>query len=184
MLSLIAARASWRLLGRGTRPLRAIGALPAAGALRALDAMRAMRVLARRGRGDAHGRPHERAVLAASRRVFRDMQKAWDRHDLLTLQALTLEPVFDDLRQTLDAVDRPPDAPAGRTAILALDARLLGVDPVGDGIWLASVEFSGRTRERRGAAPEPFRELWMFSGQCAPGRRSLDWRLARVQPLY
>lgn len=166
MLSLFAARASWRLIDRGTRPLRALPGM------------------LRRDAPDAEGRPTERAALAASRRAFRRMQKAWDRRDLITLQALTLAPVFDDLRQTLAAVDADAAASApARTAIVGLDVRLLGVDPVGEGLWLASVEFSGRTRERRRAEAEPFRELWMFSVQ-AQSRGAFDWRLARVQPLY
>ncbi len=169
MLSLIAARASLRLLDHGTHPLRT---------------MRAVRAALWREPSSADGRPAERAVLAASRRAFRRMQKAWDRRDLIALQALTLAPVFDDLRQTLDAVDAGcASQPATRTSIEGLDARLLGVDPVGEGLWLASVEFSGRTRERGRAEAEPFRELWMFSGQ-AQGRGHFDWRLARVQPLY
>lgn len=60
-----------------------------------------------------------------------------------------------------------------------LDAQLLGIEEV-DGVYMASVEFSGLIREDASSGPNPFREVWNITRpQQGPG----GWLVAGVQAL-
>lgn len=115
------------------------------------------------------------AFLDVARRSFVCVQRAWDRADLATLEALTAEPLFDELRRQLAERGADPN----HTEVLEVDARLLAIDELHQG-RIACVEFCGLVREQPHAQPTPFRELWMFARPQQPDAR---WRLARVQAL-
>jgi predicted lipid-binding transport protein (Tim44 family) len=114
--------------------------------------------------------------LAAAREHFVQLQSAWDAGDGPRLAQLATGPLLADLRQQLDARDGRVD----RTEVVALHARLLAFEPVGDAL-VASVEFSGLVRERPGAGAERFRELWLLARLGADA--DPHWRLAQVQAL-
>jgi predicted lipid-binding transport protein (Tim44 family) len=116
-----------------------------------------------------------REMLGAARRSFVQVQAAWDRADLEALRPVTTEALLDELRTQLAL--RAPGV--HHTEVVALRARLLALEELREG-QIASVEFSGLIRERRGARPAPFRELWLLADEKAAGR---GWRLARVQAL-
>lgn len=144
--------------------------------------------LARRGatrRARRGGRPAPHALpagldvegfLAAAREHFVQLQSAWDAGDGPRLAQLATGPLLADLRAQIDVRDGRVD----RTEVVALHARLLAFEPVGDAL-VASVEFSGLVRERPGAGAERFRELWLLARLGADS--SPQWRLAQAQAL-
>jgi predicted lipid-binding transport protein (Tim44 family) len=132
--------------------------------------------LRRRGRkAAAADAPDIEEFLRVARQSFVQLQAAWDRGDLAALAALTTEPLLHELRDQLAERGSGPN----RTDVLTLDARLLGLEDLGEAC-VASVEFSGLIRERGDDTAAPFRELWLLAKaeQAGPG-----WRLARVQAL-
>ena len=104
------------------------------------------------------------------------LQSAWDAGDGPRLAQLATGPLLADLRAQIDVRDGRVD----RTEVVALHARLLAFEPVGDAL-VASVEFSGLVRERPGAGAERFRELWLLARLGADA--DPHWRLAQVQAL-
>ena len=114
-------------------------------------------------------------LLSIARQSFIRMQAAWDAADLSALSALTTEQLLCDLSEQLAARGPGPNC----TEVLALDAKLLGVEELQEA-FVASVEFSGLIRERLDEHAAPFRELWMLARLKAAGP---GWRLARVQSL-
>jgi len=114
-------------------------------------------------------------LLRVARLSFVQLQAAWDRADLIVLGSLTTGPLLEELRSQL--AERGPSP--NHTEVLSLDARLLGVEELGEA-FVASVEFSGLIRERIDARAAPFRELWLLANVKAAGR---GWQLAQVQSL-
>ncbi|EGJ10068.1 hypothetical protein G7087_02450 [Rubrivivax benzoatilyticus] len=115
------------------------------------------------------------AFLRVARASFVELQAAWDAADLRALAAITTEELLAELREQLEVRGPGPN----RTEVLALEARLLGLDEVGDGL-VASVEFSGWIRERLEERAAPFRELWLLANLKSADR---GWQIARVQAL-
>ncbi len=113
--------------------------------------------------------------LCVARQSFVQLQAAWDRADLCALGSLATEPLFEELRDQLAERGPGPNC----TEVLTVDARLLGMEELGEA-YLASVEFSGLIREHLDSAATPFRELWLLANLKAAGR---GWQLARVQSL-
>ncbi len=113
--------------------------------------------------------------LRVARASFVRLQAAWDAADLGALAAITTEDLLAELREQLDARGPGPN----RTDVLALEARLIGIVEVADGL-VASVEFSGWIRERLDERAAPFRELWLLANLKSAGR---GWQIARVQAL-
>ncbi|MGC4077085.1 MAG: TIM44-like domain-containing protein [Rubrivivax sp.] len=119
--------------------------------------------------------PDVEAFLRVARASFVKLQAAWDAADLGALAAITTEDLLAELREQLEVRGPGPN----RTEVLALEARLLGLDEVGEGL-VASVEFSGWIRERLEERAAPFRELWLLANLKSAGR---GWQIARVQAL-
>ncbi|MBZ8140329.1 preprotein translocase subunit Tim44 [Rubrivivax gelatinosus] len=113
--------------------------------------------------------------LRVARASFVTLQAAWDAADLGAIAAITTEDLLAELREQLEARGPGPN----RTEVLSLQARLLGLDEVGQGL-VASVEFSGWIRERMDDGAAPFRELWLLANLKSAGR---GWQIARVQAL-
>jgi predicted lipid-binding transport protein (Tim44 family) len=128
-----------------------------------------------RGQRRRHGDARVEEVLQLARLSFVQFQAAWDRADLQCLAALAAAPLLEELRRQL--AERGPGP--NHTEVLQLEARLLALDEMQEA-FVASVEFSGLIRERPGAAPAPFRELWLLADVKAAGR---GWQLAQVQSL-
>nr|WP_207184917.1 Tim44-like domain-containing protein [Rubrivivax gelatinosus] len=113
--------------------------------------------------------------LRVARASFVTLQAAWDAADLGAIAAITTDDLLAELREQLEARGPGPN----RTEVLSLQARLLGLDEVGQGL-VASVEFSGWIRERMDDGAAPFRELWLLANLKSAGR---GWQIARVQAL-
>jgi predicted lipid-binding transport protein (Tim44 family) len=114
-------------------------------------------------------------LLHAARLSFMQLQAAWDRADLDALGDLASGPLLEDLRGQLALRGPGPN----HTEVVELHARLLGQEELREA-FVASVEFTGLIRERRDAAVEPFREIWLLTHLKTGGR---GWKLARVQSL-
>lgn len=123
----------------------------------------------------AHGGAQVDEVLQLARLSFVQFQAAWDRADLHSLSALATAPLLEDLRNQL--AERGPGP--NHTEVLQVQARLLALDELREA-FVASVEFSGLIRERLGASPAPFRELWLLANVKTASR---GWQLAQVQSL-
>lgn len=117
--------------------------------------------------------------LAAAKRNFVTLQDAWDRGELATLRGMMTDEMMRELGAQLAQRERQGDAGAGRTEVVMLEARLLGIEDTG-GDYLASVEFSGLMREEPSAGPAPFREVW---NMAKPKDGSAGWLVAGVQAL-
>lgn len=116
--------------------------------------------------------------LAAAKRNFVTLQDAWDRSDLASLRSMMTDEMLRELSTQMAERDRQPGA-GGKTEVVMLDARLLGIEDAGDD-YLASVEFSGMIREEPSAGPSPFREVWNMS---KPRDGSAGWLVAGVQAM-
>jgi predicted lipid-binding transport protein (Tim44 family) len=116
--------------------------------------------------------------MAAARRNFTTLQRAWDERDLSALGAMMTDEMYDEMRREL--AERPQGVP-NRTEVLELHANLLGVEELeADDLYMASVEFSGTLREERNAPPAPFREVWnLVKPRIGPG----NWRVAGLQQV-
>ena len=137
--------------------------------------------------GDTHSdvRPEEHprefdaeGFLRASKSHFLSLQEAWDRGDIHCLRSMMTEGMLAQVQAQLSEREK---AGVGqhRTEVVMLEARLLGVEEVGDD-FLANVEFSGLIREDPSAGPNPFRELWNVT---RPKGSNSGWLVAGVQAL-
>jgi predicted lipid-binding transport protein (Tim44 family) len=118
------------------------------------------------------------AFLSASKTNFVSLQDAWNRADTATLRAMMTADMLDQIQPQLTEREQQPGGAVGKTEVIMVDARLLGVEDLGQG-HMASVEFSGLLRED-GAGPSPFREIWSISrAKSGDG----GWLVAAVQAL-
>ncbi len=122
--------------------------------------------------------------LAGAKAHFVNLQAAWDKADMTTLQTMLTEEMLTEIRTQI--AERDASAPAGtvhRTEVISVDAQLLGIEELPAGIhaahFMASVEFSGVIREEVGLAPEPFKEVWNLTKPVAGG----GWLVAGIQAL-
>jgi len=116
--------------------------------------------------------------LRASKSNFISLQDAWDRADLASLRSMLTDTMLTDLQIQLAERERS-GAGAGRTEVVMLEARLLGMEQAPDG-QLASVEFSGLIREDPSAGANPFCEIWSIT---RPKNGPDGWLVAGVQAL-
>lgn len=116
--------------------------------------------------------------LRSSKAHFVSLQDAWDRADIPSLRAMMTDEMLEQIQNQLAERERQSDNPPGKTDVVMIEARLLGMEDLGDG-HMASVEFSGLMRED-GAGPSPFREIWTIARAKAGGG---DWLVAGVQAL-
>ena len=116
-------------------------------------------------------------LLAELRRQFVLMQVAWDRVEIAALRDLTTPEMLEEL--CLELPHATGVDGANRTEIIALRAELLGFEALAQ-VFVASVEFSGSTRDFARADVVAFRELWLLTRS----RHEVEtWRLARHQAL-
>ncbi len=122
--------------------------------------------------------------LAGAKAHFVNLQAAWDRADLTTLQTMLTEEMLTEIRGQL--TERDAATPAGtvhRTEVISVDAQLLGIEELPADVhaahYMASVEFSGVIREEIGLAPAPFKEVWNLTKPVAGG----GWLVAGIQAL-
>lgn len=117
--------------------------------------------------------------LDAAKRNFVTLQAAWDRADMATLRSMMTDAMVAEIQAQLAERERHDSGVPNHTEVVMLDARLLGIEDLGDA-YLASVEFNGVIREEPGAAPTPFREVWNLS---KPKQGLSGWLVAGVQAL-
>lgn len=118
------------------------------------------------------------ALLADLRRLFVQLQDAWDRHEMRTLGVLTTPEMLAEL--CLELPGRSVCGEESRsTEVVTLHAELLGFETLAQAI-VVSVEFSGLIRESADGGAVPFRELWMLTRSKGGAE---GWRLARHQAL-
>lgn len=118
------------------------------------------------------------AFLAASKTNFIGLQDAWDRADVPSLRAMMTDDMLEQIQGQLSEREQQRGGVSGRTEVVMVEARLLGIEDLGEG-HMANVEFSGLMRED-GAGPNPFREIWSISRvKSGDG----GWLVAGVQAL-
>jgi predicted lipid-binding transport protein (Tim44 family) len=118
-------------------------------------------------------------LLADLRRLFVQLQEAWDCGEMHALGLLTTREMLAELCLELPGRSICGDDEGRSTEVVTLHAELLGFEAMA-GAFVVSVEFSGLIRECADRGAAPFRELWMLtrSNGSASG-----WRLARHQAL-
>ena len=115
--------------------------------------------------------------LAVSKAHFVEMQAAWDRIDMPALRAMMGTELLDQIQPQLAERERQAGASMSQTEVMMLDTQLLGVEVLSSE-YLASVEFSGLSREDGSAGPSPFREIWTIT--CSRDG-SQGWLVTGVQ---
>ena len=110
--------------------------------------------------------------LRAAKHNFLRLQAANDAARLEEIREFTTEELYRELSSELGQ--------KGETEVVGLEADLLELATEGDRHW-ASVRFSGTVREARGAAPEPFAEVWNL---VKPADGSSGWLLAGIQQMH
>ncbi|MDP4622953.1 MAG: Tim44-like domain-containing protein [Hydrogenophaga sp.] len=117
--------------------------------------------------------------IAASKTNFMTLQAAWDRGDISSLRAMMTDEMLAEIKTQLADREQASAGQPNVTEILALDARLLGIEELDD-VYMASVEYNGLSREDASAGPSPFREVWNITRpKNGPG----GWLVAGVQAL-
>lgn len=119
------------------------------------------------------------AFLDASKTHFLDLQDAWDRADVASLRVMMTDDMLLQIQGQLAEREQARPGAVSRTEVLMLDAQLLGVEDH-DQAYVASVEFSGVSREVDAAGPRPFREVWNIT---RPKAAESAWLVAGVQSL-
>ncbi len=117
--------------------------------------------------------------LTAAKRNFTTLQSAWDRADISSLRAMMTDTMLSEIQSQLNEREAHTGGVSNKTDVVMLDAKLLGIEDLGDG-YMASVEFSGMIREEPSAGPSPFREVWNMT---KPKAGSVGWLVAGVQAL-
>ncbi|THT97477.1 Tim44 domain-containing protein [Lampropedia puyangensis] len=117
--------------------------------------------------------------LTAAKRNFVNLQKAWDDSDLSSLRAMMTDEMLVEIRQQLAERDAANSGRPNHTAVITLDAKLLGIEELND-VYMASVEFSGMISEDAMAGPAPFREVWNMT---KPKNGGSGWLVAGLQAL-
>jgi predicted lipid-binding transport protein (Tim44 family) len=117
--------------------------------------------------------------IAASKTNFMTLQAAWDRGDISSLRSMMTDEMLAEIKTQLADREQASAGQPNVTEILALDARLLGIEELDD-MYMASVEYNGLSREDTAAGPSPFREVWNITRpKNGPG----GWLVAGVQAL-
>lgn len=116
--------------------------------------------------------------LSAAKHHFVNLQKAWDKNDLVSLRAMMTDEMLAEIRQQLAERDAASNGAPNHTEVMTLDARLLGIEEL-PGEYMASVEFSGLIQEDAGEGPKPFNEVWNLTKPVQGG----GWLVAGIQAL-
>lgn len=117
----------------------------------------------------------ENTFLAGARNAYRDLQKAWDAHDLTAIRALTTDTMFSELQARTKDLARD-----NRTDVLKLNAELLDAREVGE-LLEAVVMFDAVLREDADAQAHQVREVWHFTREIAS--QEPKWYLDGIQQL-
>ena len=117
--------------------------------------------------------------ITAAKRNYLSLQAAWDAGDLATLRSMMTDEMLSEVRQQLAEREAEAEGAANIIEIEGLEAQLLGIEDQGD-VYLASVEFSGMSREEQGAGLSPFREVW---NMAKPKSGNGGWLVAGLQAL-
>ena len=117
--------------------------------------------------------------ITAAKRNYLSLQAAWDAGDLATLRSMMTDEMLSEVRQQLAEREAEAEGAANINEIEGLEAQLLGIEDQGD-VYLASVEFSGMSREEQGAGLSPFREVW---NMAKPKSGNGGWLVAGWQAL-
>jgi len=115
----------------------------------------------------------------AAKQNFMTLQQAWDRSDISALRVMMTDSMLDEIKAQLAEREATSNGQINHTEVLTLDARLLGIEDMGQS-HMASVEFTGLIREEPSSGPAPFREVWNMT---KPKDGSLGWLVAGVQAL-
>jgi predicted lipid-binding transport protein (Tim44 family) len=115
----------------------------------------------------------------AAKQNFMTLQHAWDRSDIASLRVMMTDGMLEEIKTQLAEREATANGQVNHTDVVTLDARLLGIEDVGQS-YMASVEFSGLIREEPSSGPTPFREVWNMT---KPKDGSLGWLVAGVQAL-
>jgi len=113
--------------------------------------------------------------LRGARMNFMKLQLANDRGELREIQEFTTPEMFEALKADVAARSGKQE-----TDIMSVDADLLELTTEGDQHW-ASVRFSGMERDRPGAEPVAFEEVWNL---VKPTNGSSGWLLAGIQQMH
>ena len=113
--------------------------------------------------------------LRGAKQNFVKLQLANDRGDLEEIREITTPELFEALQNDVHARVGKQE-----TDITALDAQLLDLATENGQYW-ASVGFSGQERERPGAQPANFSEVWNL---VKPVDGSSGWLLAGIQQMH
>jgi predicted lipid-binding transport protein (Tim44 family) len=117
--------------------------------------------------------------LRASKNNFIKLQAAWDQADIPALRAMMTDDMLSEIQQQLRDREMQSSGAVNKTEVVMLEAQLLGIEEL-DGVYMASVEFSGMIREEPSAGPNPFREVWNITRPIAGHG---GWLVAGVQAL-
>ena len=115
------------------------------------------------------------AFLRHAKGNFIRLQAAWDKSDVNDIREFTTPEVFAELR--LQIQER--NGKADYTDVVELEAELLGIENTGTE-YVASVQFSGRSKPAPDALPEPLNEVWNL---VKPVNGNGGWLLGGIQQL-
>lgn len=117
--------------------------------------------------------------LTACKANFLTLQDAWDQSNLSNLRSMMTDEMLEQIKVQL--ADRQSHTGVGvnKTDVVVLNAQLLGIEDA-DGMYMASVEFSGMIREDASTEASAFREVWNMTKPQAGGS---GWLVAGVQAL-
>lgn len=110
--------------------------------------------------------------LEQAKTQFKHIQSLWDAGDRDSLKSLLTDDLYREIEPSL-----PTAAEANVTEILLLNAELMGIEQVAGG-HLASVRYSGMTREQANSQAQHFEEVWNLYKADGQG-----WLLAGVQQV-
>lgn len=117
----------------------------------------------------------EADFLAGATGAFKDLQKAWDKHDLAEIRGLTTDKVFAEIQDQLSSTTE-----INHTDVLKVDAELLSIKEIASELE-AVVLFDSIIREDSSAQAEQVREVWHF----IKSKNSIQpkWYLDGIQQL-
>ena len=117
--------------------------------------------------------------LNAAKGNFVTLQAAWDKSDINALRVMMTDSMLKEIQAQLSEREVHTGGPVNHTDVVMLEARLLGIEDLGDD-YMASVEFSGMIKEDPSSGASPFREVWNMT---KPKSGSSGWLVAGVQAL-
>jgi predicted lipid-binding transport protein (Tim44 family) len=115
------------------------------------------------------------AFLRHAKGNFIRLQAAWDKSDVNDIREFTTPEVFAELRMQIQERGGKEDY----TDVVEIEAELLGIENTGTE-YVASVQFSGRTKPAPDALPEPLNEVWNL---VKPVNGNGGWMLGGIQQV-